>query len=356
MLANRVLKRITKQQGIRSYSNDAIRQGFVGTIGNTPLIRIPSLSKITGCNILAKAEFLNPGGSVKDRAALSIIEDAERKGLLKPGGTVIEGTAGNTGIGMAHVCNAKGYKLIIYMPNTQSKEKIDLLKALGCDVRPVPAVPYADPNNYNHIAKRLAEETENAIWGNQFDNTANKDAHFNTTGPEIWEQTEGKLNAWTCSTGTGGTFAGVAAFLKSKNTDIKTVVADPPGSVLYNYYKNGKLQREGDGSITEGIGQGRVTDNMDGALVDDAVHIPDEKSIEMVFKMLHEEGIYIGASSGLNLAAAVEVANSLGEGSTVVTILCDGAARYQTRLFNSEWLQSKGLLQNVPEEYRKSLM
>lgn len=328
--------------------------GFVGLVGQTPLVELRSLSQLTGSRILAKAEFMNPGGSVKDRAALSIIQQAELEGRLRPGGTVVEGTAGNTGIGMAHICKAKGYQCVIYMPNTQSPEKVQLLKALGADVRTVPAVPFDDPNNYNHIAKREAERLDNAVWGNQFDNVANRDAHYATTGPEIWEQTGGKVDAWTCSTGTGGTFAGVAKYLKEKNSSIKTVLADPPGSVLYQYFTNGKLARSGS-SITEGIGQGRITANLEGAPVDFAVTVPDEQSLPMVFRLLDEEGFFVGASSALNVVAAVEVAKQLGPGHTVVTVLCDTASRYQSRLFNRAWLESKALLDCVPAKYRSML-
>jgi cysteine synthase A len=313
-------------------------------------MRLNSVSKEVGANILAKAEFMNPGGSVKDRAALYIILEAEKRGLIKPGGTVVEGTAGNTGIGMAHVCRARGYNCVIYMPNNQSPEKINLLKALGADVRTVPVVAWDDPNNYNHIARREAERLQNAVWGNQFDNTANRDAHYVTTGPEIWEQTGGKIDGWTCATGTGGTFAGVAQYLKEKNSKIHTVVADPPGSVLYQYYKTGQLLRSGS-SITEGIGQGRVTQNMQTAIVDEAIQIADERSLEMVSRLLDEEGLFVGASSALNIVAAVDVARKLGPNSTVVTILCDTASRYQSRLFNRTWLETKGLLHAVPKKY-----
>jgi len=333
-----------------------VKDGFIPSVGNTPLIRLKNVSKETGCDILAKCEFMQPGGSVKDRAALSIIEEAEAQGLLKKGGTVIEGTAGNTGIGMAHVCKAKGYRLIIYMPDTQSQEKIDLLKALGCEVLPVPAVAYADPMNYNHQAKRRAESMTNAAWGNQFDNIANRKIHVKTTGPEIWQQTHGKVHAWTVSTGTGGTYAGVAEYLKSRDPTIKCVLADPPGSVLYSYFKTGKLERTGTGSITEGIGQGRITENLKNSPVDDAVHITDERSIQMVYRLLHEEGIFVGASSALNVVAAVDVARSLGPGKTVVTVLCDGAYRYQSRLFSKKWLQTKNLLQHIPQEYHAFMM
>ncbi|ORY74833.1 tryptophan synthase beta subunit-like PLP-dependent enzyme [Protomyces lactucae-debilis] len=335
-------------------------QGFVGAIGNTPLIRIKGLSEETGCNILAKAEFMNPGGSVKDRAALFVVKDAEEKGLIKPGGTVVEGTAGNTGIGLAHVCRAKGYKCVIYMPNTQSQEKIDLLKMLGAEVHPVPAVAFDNPQNYNHQAKRHAESLQNAVWTNQFDNVANRQAHIETTGPEIWEQTGGKIDGFTCATGTGGTWAGVARVLKEKSGGkVKTFLADPPGSVLYSYIKSGgKLTDRSGSSITEGIGQGRVTDNMkdDIHLADDALSIADEKSIKMVYRLLDEEGLYVGASTALNVVAAYEMAQQLGKGSTVATILCDGAYRYQQRLFRRSWLESKGLVGAIPEHLQKYIV
>lgn len=338
---------------VRLFSSQ-VAAGFSGLVGHTPLVRLGALSQLTGCEILAKAEFMNPGGSVKDRAALMIIERAEQEGQLRPGGTVVEGTAGNTGIGMAHVARAKGYKCVIYMPNTQSPEKVLLLKALGADVRTVPAVPFDDPNNYNHIARREAERLDNAVWGNQFDNVANRDAHYTTTGPEIWQQTGGKVDAWTCSTGTGGTFAGVAKYLKEKNPAVQAVLADPPGSVLYQYFTNGKLARSGS-SITEGIGQGRVTANLEGTKVDYALSIPDEQTLPMVFRLLDEEGFFVGASSALNVVAAVEVAKKLGPGHTVVTVLCDTASRYQSRLFNRAWLESKNLLDSVPSKYRSML-
>lgn len=334
---------------------DHWRDGFVDTVGKTPLIRLNGPSQLTGCNIVAKAEFLNCGGSVKDRAALFLIKEAEEKGLIKKGGTVVEGTAGNTGIGLAHICNAKGYKCVIYMPDTQSKEKMDMLSLLGAQVRAVPAVPFDNPANYNHQAKAFAQSISNAVWTNQFDNTTNRDAHYYTTGPEIWLQTDGKIDAFTCSTGTGGTLSGTARFLKEKNKNIKIVLADPPGSVLYNWFKNKKLVREGDGSITEGIGQGRVTANLQGASIDEAIHIPDALSVEWTYRLLHEEGIFVGASSGLNVAAAIEVAKTLPKGSTVATILCDSGLRYHARLFNRKWLESKKLLDAVPSEYQKSL-
>ncbi|MDF5738701.1 MULTISPECIES: cysteine synthase A [unclassified Nostoc] len=319
-----------------------IKNGFVGAVGNTPLIRLNSFSEETGCEILGKAEFLNPGGSVKDRAALYIIEDAEEKGLLKPGGTVVEGTAGNTGIGLAHICNAKGYKCLIIIPDTQSQEKIDALTALGAEVRPVPAVPYKDPNNYVKLSGRVAAELENAIWANQFDNLANRRAHYETTGPEIWTQTDGKIDAWTAATGTGGTFAGVALYLKEQNAAIKCVVADPLGSGLYSYVKTGEIKIEGN-SITEGIGNGRVTANMEGALADDAIQIDDKEALRVVYQLLRKDGLLMGGSTGINVGAAVVLAKQLGPGHTIVTILCDSGSRYQSRIFNPEWLASKGL-------------
>ncbi|OQR93867.1 cysteine synthase [Thraustotheca clavata] len=329
-----------------------ITHGFIGTVGNTPLIRLGTLSKQTGCNILAKAEFLNPGGSVKDRAALYVVQDKENDGSLRPGGTVVEGTAGNTGIGLAHVCAAKGYRCVIYMPDTQSIEKIQALRVLGADVRPVPAVPFTDPLNYNHQAKDFALSTPNAVWTNQFDNIANRLAHYETTGPEIFAQTNGDVDAFTCATGTGGTLAGTAMFLKQKKPNVRIVLADPPGSVLYRHVHDNVLERTGTGSVTEGIGQGRVTENLHGAPIDDAVHVEDIRSIAMVYRLLRDEGIFVGASSGLNVAAAVQVAQKLGPGHTVVTILCDSASRYQTRLFSRSWLDAKGLYDAVPEDCR----
>jgi cysteine synthase A len=320
-----------------------IKNGFVDTIGNTPLIRLNSVSEETGCEILGKAEFLNPGGSVKDRAALYMIEDAEKRGILKAGGTVVEGTAGNTGIGLAHICNAKGYKCLIIIPETQSQEKIDTLRTLGAEVRTVPAVPYADPNNYVRLSGRVAQEMDNAIWANQFDNLANRLAHYETTAPEMWEQTEGKIDAWVAATGTGGTFAGVALYLKEKNPQIKTVVADPMGSVLYSYVKTGELHREGN-SITEGIGQGRITDNMKNVPIDDAIQVHDQEAIRVVYQLLRQDGLFMGGSVGINVGAAIALAKQMGPGHTIVTVLCDSGSRYQSRLFNQEWLASKGLV------------
>ena len=319
-----------------------IKDGFVGAIGNTPLIRLNSFSDETGCEILGKAEFLNPGGSVKDRAALYIIQEAEEKGLLKPGGTVVEGTAGNTGIGLAHICNAKGYKCLIIIPETQSQEKIDLLRTLGAEVRTVPALPYKDPNNYVRLSGRIAAELDNAIWANQFDNLANRRSHYETTGPEIWQQTNGAIDAWVSATGTGGTYGGVSLFLKEKNPNVKCILADPMGSALYSYAKTGETKSEGS-SITEGIGNSRVTANMEDVPIDDAIRIDDPEALRVIYQLLHKDGLFMGGSVGINVAAAVAIAKQMGPGHTIVTILCDGGARYQSRLFNLEWLASKGL-------------
>ncbi|KAH9858970.1 cysteine synthase [Lenzites betulinus] len=340
----------------RAFSSRPVK-GFLGAVGNTPLIRLNKLSEQTGCNIVAKGEFQNPGGSVKDRAALGVVTDAEERGLLKPGGTVVEGTAGNTGIGLAHVCRARGYRCVIFMPNTQSQEKIDLLRMLGAEVYPVPAVAYENPQNYNHQAREFAQTLPNAIWTDQFDNTANAEAHYRTTGPEIWEQTEGKVDAFICATGTGGTLAGVGRALKEKS-DGKTQVwlADPPGSVLYSYISSGgKLTERSGGSITEGIGQGRITNNLGTFVksIDGAFTIPDEQSIAMLYDLLDTEGLYLGASSSLNVVAAVQLAKKLGPGKTIATILCDGAYRYQSRLFSKKWLQAKGLESAIPEHLHK---
>ena len=317
--------------------------GFVGAVGGTPLIRLARLSEETGCEIFGKAEFMNPGGSVKDRAALSIILDAERRGALKPGGTVVEGTAGNTGIGLAHICAARGYRCVIVIPETQSQEKMDLLRVLGAEVRPVPAKPYKDPDNYQKIAGRLAEQTENAIWSNQFDNLANRQAHYETTGPEIWRDTDGKIDAFVCATGTGGTLAGVSRYLKERNEGVKIVLADPHGSGLYSFVKTGEIKVEGN-SITEGIGSSRVTANLEGTAIDDAVRIDDKACVTMVYRLLREEGLYVGGSTGINVAAAVHVAREIGPGHTIVTLLCDRGSLYFARLFNREWLAERGLL------------
>lgn len=320
-----------------------IKDGFVGAVGNTPLIRLNSFSEETGCEILGKAEFLNPGGSVKDRAALYIIQDAEAKGLLKPGGTVVEGTAGNTGIGLAHICNAKGYKCLIIIPDTQSQEKMDALRTLGAEVRPVPAVPYKDPNNYVKLSGRIAQEMDNAIWANQFDNLANRQAHYETTGPEIWQQTDGTVDAWVAATGTGGTFAGVSMFLKEKKPQLQSIVADPMGSGLYSYVKTGEITTEGT-SITEGIGNSRITANMEGVPIDDAIQIDDQEAVRVIYQLLEKDGLFMGGSVGINVGAAVALAKQMGPGHRIVTVLCDSGSRYQSRLYNQEWLAQKGLL------------
>jgi cysteine synthase A len=318
-----------------------IRDGFVGTVGNTPLIRLRGPSELTGCEILGKAEFLNPGGSVKDRAALYIILDAEKRGLLKPGGVVVEGTAGNTGIGLALVGNARGYRTVIVIPETQSQEKKDMLRLCGAELREVPAVPYKNPQNYVHVSERLAKEM-GAFWANQWDNTANREGHIASTGPEIWAQTGGKLGGFTCAIGTGGTLAGVALFLKKKNPKIRIAVADPLGAAMYSWFKQGELKSESS-SITEGIGQGRVTKNIEGAPVDDAYQIPDGEALPWVFRLLREEGLCLGGSSGINVAGAIRLARDLGPGHTVVTILADSGTRYLSKLFNPAFLREKSL-------------
>jgi cysteine synthase len=315
--------------------------GLVGAIGNTPLIRLKGASAATGCEIFGKAEFMNPGGSVKDRAALAMIRAGERDGTLRPGGTIVEGTAGNTGIGLTLVANALGYKCIIVMPETQSEEKISFLRMIGADLRLVPAKPYKDPGNYVHVSRRIAEET-GAVWANQFDNLANREGHRLTTGAEIWAQTDGKVDAFTCSCGSGGTLAGVSLALKAQNRDAKIVLADPEGSGLYGWVKHNDLTVSGS-SITEGIGQGRVTANLQDVVVDDAVRIADAEALEQIFDLLIHEGLSVGGSSGINVAAAIRVARDLGPGHTVVTMLCDGGARYQSKLFNPEFLRAKNL-------------
>jgi cysteine synthase A len=324
-----------------------IRDGFIGTIGNTPLLRLARASEQTGCEILGKAEFLNPGSSVKDRAALYIVRDAMKRGLLEPGGVIVEGTAGNTGIGLALVGNALGFRTVIVIPETQSEEKKDMLRLCGAEVREVPAVPYKDPNNYVKISGRLAEElarTEphGAVWANQFDNTANRQGHLETTGPEIWHQTDGKVDAFICAVGTGGTLAGVGMYLKEKNPGVTIGIADPMGAALYNYYKHGELKAEGE-SISEGIGQGRITANLEGAPVDAAYRIPDAEALPIVFDLLQYEGLCVGGSAGINVAGAIRLAKDMGPGHTIVTILCDYGTRYQSKLFNPTFLRSKGL-------------
>src|SRR5687768_13420777 len=331
-----------------SIQSTPIRQGFADAIGNTPLIRLNRFSELTGCEILGKAEFMNPGGSVKDRAARAIIEAAERSGELKPGGTVVEGTAGNTGIGFAHMCNTRGYRCIIVMPDNQSNEKYQMIETLGAEVLRVKTVPYSDPNHYQKIAGRLAAEIPDAIWGNQFDNTANRDAHEQTTGPEIWEQTGGKLDAFVAATGTGGTLGGISRYLKKQTNHrgrkVNITLADPQGSSLYNWLRYGELKATGPGSITEGIGIGRVTANLEGSPIDDAAHVTDIECVTTVFRLLRDEGLFLGSTSGVNVAAALQIARQLGPGHTIVTILCDTGAKYQSRLFNRKWLADKGLL------------
>jgi len=327
-----------------------ICDGFSGAVGRTPLIRIRSASEATGCEILGKAEFMNPGGSVKDRAARAIVDDAERRGALPPGGTVVEGTAGNTGIGLAHVCNERGYRCVIIIPDNQSAEKYQLLEMLGAEVHRVPAVPYANPNQYQKVSQRLADVLPNSIWANQFDNTANRRAHVETTGPEIWQQTQGRIDAFVAAAGTGGTLAGVSEFLKSQRASVRCVLADPPGSQLYEFVRNGVLKTTGSSSITEGIGIARITRNFAGAPLDDAIHIEDRETVAQAHRLLREDGLFVGSTSGINVAAAIRIARELGPGHTIVTVLCDGGAKYQSRLFNRPWLEQKGLLQAIPPE------
>ena len=316
---------------------------FADAVGETPLIRMKGLSAATGCDILGKAEFLNPGGSVKDRAALSIIRAHEKRGALQPGGTVVEGTAGNTGIGLAHICNARGYRCVFYVPDSQSPEKVDILRALGAEVRLVPVVPYADEMNYQKQAGRFAASLPGGVWADQFDNTANRMAHYRSTGPEIWRQTEGRVDAFVSAVGTGGTLAGVATFLKERRAEVRTVLADCMGSAMHSYVKTGAAVMSEGPSITEGIGNSRVTENLAGAPVDDAVQVRDQDMVAMVHRLLREEGWFFGSSTGVNLCAAAEVARDLGPGHTVVTMLCDGGAKYQSRLFNRKWLAERGL-------------
>ncbi|MBT5107088.1 MAG: cysteine synthase A [Rhodospirillaceae bacterium] len=324
-----------------------IRDGFVDAVGNTPLIKLRKASEITGCTILGKAEFLNPGGSVKDRAALHIILDAEERGDLKPGGLIVEGTAGNTGIGLALAGNARGYRTLIVIPETQSQEKKDMLRLCGAELKEVPALPFKDPNNYVHIAERLgaelaASDPNGAFYANQWDNLSNRNAHIRSTGPEIWTDTGGKVDGFTCAIGTGGTLAGIAMYLKDQNKDIVTAVSDPPGAAMYEYFKNGALKSEGS-SITEGIGQGRITGNIEGAPIDDAYRIEDSESVQMCFDLLKEEGLCLGASSGVNVAGAIRMAKEMGPGKTIVTLLCDSGTRYMTKLYNPAFLREKDL-------------
>lgn len=324
-----------------------IKNGLVDSIGNTPMIRLKRASEETGCEILGKAEFLNPGQSVKDRAALYIINDAVKRGALKPGGVIVEGTAGNTGIGLALVGNALGFRSVIVIPETQSQEKKDMLRLCGAELIEVPAVPYKDPNNYVKYSGRLAEELaakepNGAIWANQFDNVANRLAHIETTGPEIWKQTDGKVDGFICAVGTGGTLAGTGMALKERNKNVQIGLADPMGAALYHYYKHGELKAEGS-SITEGIGQGRITANLEDAPIDQAYQIPDEEALPIVFDLLKHEGLCLGGSSGINIAGAIRLARELGPGHTIVTILCDYGTRYQSKLFNPAFLREKNL-------------
>jgi cysteine synthase A len=327
--------------------DDDVRDGFSGAVGNTPLIRLKRASEETGCEILGKAEFLNPGGSIKDRAALYIIRDAEERGVLKPGGVVVEGTAGNTGIGLALVGNARGYRTVIVMPDTQSQEKKDMLRLAGAELRLVPAAPYRDPNNYVRVSERVAEEEakkspNGALWANQWDNLANCRAHYEGTGPEIWRQTGGRVDGFSCAIGTGGTLAGIGKFLKERNGQVVVAAADPEGAAMYSYFKSGKLESEGS-SITEGIGQGRVTGNVAEARVDDAYRIPDREALPILFNLVREEGLCLGGSSGINIAGAIRLAKRLGPGHTIVTVLADGGQRYQSKLYNPAFLKEKNL-------------
>jgi cysteine synthase A len=321
--------------------------GFVAAIGNTPLIRLKAVSELTGCDIYGKAEFMNPGGSVKDRAAKAIIEDAEARGLIGPGGIIVEGTAGNTGIGLTMVGNAKGYKSVIVMPETQSEEKKDVLRVCGADLRLVPAAPYKNPNNYVRYSEALAKElasTHNGgvIWANQFDNTANMKGHYQTTGPEIWNQTNGQIDGFICAVGSGGTLAGVGQFLKEQNKDVKIGLADPEGSALFNYYRHGELKSDGN-SISEGIGQGRITANLAEAPVDMAFCLTDSDALPLIYDLMQNEGLYLGGSTAINVAGAVAMAREMGPGHCIVTILCDSGQRYQSKVWNPEFLRSKNL-------------
>jgi len=324
-----------------------IRQGFIESIGNTPLIRLKKASDLTGCEIYGKAEFLNPGGSVKDRAALAIVKAAEERGDLRPGGIIVEGTAGNTGIGLALVANACGYKTVIVIPETQTQEKKDMLTMCGADLRQVPAAPYRDDNNYIKFSGRLAEEiaashSQGAIWANQFDNVDNRNGHYETTGPEIWQQTEGKIDGFICAVGSGGSLAGIAKYLREQNPSILIGLADPPGAALFHYFAHGELKSEGS-SITEGIGQGRITANLEGLKVDKPYRIPDSESLQIAYELILEEGLVLGSSSGVNVAGAIRLGQELGPGHTIVTLLCDGAQRYQSKMFNLAFLKEQGL-------------
>ncbi|MDA9165725.1 cysteine synthase A [Alphaproteobacteria bacterium] len=334
-----------------------IKKDFVDTIGNTPLIKLNKASEITGCEIYGKAEFLNPGSSIKDRAAKGIILDAIAKKNLLPGGTIVEGTAGNTGIGLGLVGNSLGYKTLIVMPETQSQEKKDALKLIGCELKLVPALPYSNPGNYirqsEKIAETLRKTSQNGVlWANQFDNIANQMSHYNSTGPEIWEQTNGKIDGFTCAVGTGGTLSGTGLFLKEKNKNIKIALTDPYGSGLYNYYENGEMKAEGN-SITEGIGQGRITKNLENCPVDLSFRTDDNQALNIIFDLLKEEGLFLGGSSGINVAGAIKLAKELGPGKTIVTILCDSGQRYQSKIWNPSFLKSKNLV--VPNWLQKEI-
>jgi len=325
-----------------------VSDGFTGTVGNTPLIRLRRASEETGCEIYGKAEFLNPGGSVKDRAALGIVEDAEARGVIGQGGVIVEGTAGNTGIGLALVANTRGYRTVIVIPETQSQEKKDMLRLCGAELREVPAVPFKDPNNYVHVAARLGEElakTEpnGAFYANQWDNLANRGYHMKSTGPEIWEQTDGKVDGFICAIGTGGTLSGVGLSLKERNKDIKIGLADPAGAAMFNYFDHGELKATDGSSITEGIGQGRVTGNVDGAPVDMPFQVSDVDAVNVIFDLLKDEGLCLGGSSGINVAGAIRLAKELGPGHTIVTVLADFGTRYQSKLFNPAFLKEKEL-------------
>jgi cysteine synthase A len=324
-------------------------QGIDGQVGNTPLIRLRRLSELTGCEILGKAEFMNPGGSVKDRAAYGIITAAEQQGLLKPGATIIEGTAGNTGIGLTVIGHARGYQTVIVIPETQSPAKISLLRALGAEVMPVPEKPYRDPANYNHIARGLAEE-HGWFWANQFDNVSNREAHYRTTGPEIWQQTNGQVNAFVACIGTGGTLAGTTFYLKEKNPGVSAICADPYGAAMWSWFTHGNTDTNDGDSIAEGIGQGRVTKNIEGLAIDQAYRIEDQSALTIVYQLLREEGLFLGLSSGINLAGAVRWAKASGPGQTIVTMLCDSGHKYQSTLYNEEWLATKHLDAGLPLE------
>ncbi len=325
-----------------------VRTDFVDAVGNTPLIKLRKASEITGCTILGKAEFLNPGGSVKDRAAKYMVLDAEQRGLIERGGLIVEGTAGNTGIGLALVGNSRGYRTLILMPNTQSQEKKDALRLCGAELREVPAVPYKDPNNYVHVAARTAaelsaSEPHGVLYANQWDNPANRDGHTASTGPEIWAQTDGRVDGFVCAVGTGGTLAGVGAYLKQRRRDVVIAAADPLGAAVYNWIKTGEAKASSGSSISEGIGQGRVTGNLDGASIDDAFQIPDTEMLPVLYDLVQSEGLLLGGSSGINVAGAIRLAQALGPGKTIVTVLCDSGSRYQSKLYNPEFLKAKSL-------------